>query len=410
MKRPKICIPITDVARDEIIAHAKEFANTPAELVEWRIDFFEGSEEEIVCIVEELKQILAEKQLIVTLRTEEEGGESNGSRFDYPTCLLEIVKTGVPDYVDVEIRRDTEMVKRIIASAKKSSTKVIGSYHDFEKTPMHDEIIATLEEAMKLGADIGKFACMPSSDENQGKADAEMLLKATEDMKKRYPEYPIITMSMGEHGKVTRLYGGLYGSEVTFGCVGVPSAPGQIELEQMKEVFDKLYSGKRHISLIGFMGVGKSTISCELHRQTNRSQFDTDQMIVEQEGCSISEIFSNKGEAYFRQLETNLIDELGLCSPGIISCGGGMALRDINVKKLHALGEVVLLTAKPETIYERVRHSTDRPLLNGNMNVPHIRNLMEERCPFYEKAATLTVSTDGKTAQQIASEILDLCQ
>lgn len=410
MKRPKICIPITDATRDEIIARSEEFASSPAELVEWRIDFFEGSAGEIIRIVEELRRILAKKQLIITLRTEDEGGDPNGSRFDYRTCLLEIVKTGIPDYVDVEIRRDREMVQQIIEAAKKTPTKVIGSYHDFEKTPFHDEIIETLEEAMRLGADIGKFACMPSDDANQGKADAQILLNATEDMKNKHPDYPIITMSMGENGKVTRLYGGLYGSEVTFGCVGVPSAPGQIELAQMREVFDKLYSGKRHISLIGFMGVGKSTISCELHRQTNRPQFDTDQMIVEQEGCSIPEIFSNKGESHFRQLETNLIDELGRCEPGIISCGGGMALRDINVKKLHALGEVVLLTAKPETIYERVRHSTDRPLLNGNMNIPHIRNLMEERRPFYEKAATMTISTDGKTAEQIAWEILDLCQ
>ena len=92
--------------------------------------------------------------------------------------------------------------------------------------------------------------------------------------------------------------------------------------------------------------------------------------------------------------------------PGIISCGGGMALRDINVKKLRAIGEIVFLTAEPETIYERVKNSTDRPLLNGNMNVPYIRELMEKRRPFYEKAATVTVSTDGKSAEQIAREIL----
>ena len=84
-----------------------------------------------------------------------------------------------------------------------------------------------------------------------------------------------------------------------------------------------------------------------------------------------------------------------------------MALRDINVKKLRAIGNIVLLTATPETIYERVKDSTDRPLLNGNMNVPYIRQLMEKRRPFYEKAATICVATDGKTATEIAEEIIE---
>ncbi len=406
MRRPGICIPITDTTRDRIIQRAKEFAVLPAELVEWRVDFFAGYEKEIISVLRELREVLREKKLIVTLRTVQEGGEENGSRFGYTALLSDVAASGLADYVDVEIHRDPDAVQAVIRAAEQSGTKIIGSFHDFTQTPSEEENLHILEEARTCGADIGKVACMPSTEVECGRVDAVRLLAATEQMKEKYPDFPLITMCMGEAGKMTRLYGGLYGSEVSFGCVGRASAPGQIELSEMKEVFDKLYSGKRHIALIGFMGVGKSTVSRALHRLSRRPEIDTDQRIVKQQGCPISQIFEERGELYFRQLETDLIDGLATMEPGIISCGGGMALRDINVKKLRAIGEIVFLTAEPETIYERVKNSTDRPLLNGNMNVPYIRELMEKRRPFYEKAATVTVSTDGKSAEQIAREIL----
>lgn len=409
MIRPEICIPITDTTRDKITETARKFAGLSAEMVEWRVDFFAGYEKEVVSLAKELKQILGGKKLIVTLRTVFEGGEENGSRFQYEELLCDVAASGAADYVDVEIKRGSDVISAVIA-AKTAKTRVIGSFHDFSQTPSGDDIICILNEARQSGADIGKLACMPAHEGEQGKEDAQRLLSATEKMKREHPDFPLITMCMGEAGKVTRLYGGLYGSSVSFGCVGSSSAPGQIELSEMQKVFDKIYSGKRHIALIGFMGVGKSTVSRELRRLTGRPEIDTDKWIVQKEGCPISKIFEEKGEPYFRQLETDMIDELGTMESGIISCGGGMALRDINVKKLRALGEIVLLTATPETIYERVKNSTDRPLLNGNMNVPYIQGLMEKRRPFYEKAATVAVSTDGKRAKQIAEEILSACK
>ena len=121
----------------------------------------------------------------------------------------------------------------------------------------------------------------------------------------------------------------------------------------------------------------------------------------------ITDIFATEGEAYFRQCETDMLDELGTMEPSIISCGGGMALREINRRKLKAMGEVVLLQASPETILERVKDSTNRPILNGNMNIAFISDLMGKRLPAYEKAATVKISTDGKTVTEIAKEILE---
>lgn len=409
MERPRICIPITESTGDGIVARAREFASLRADMVEWRIDFFTGGEEEIAGIASQAKKALAGKELIATLRTTAEGGEENGSRFDYRSVLTRLA-AGAADYVDVEVRRGRDVVAAVIEAAAKTGTKVIGSCHDFDRTPPEEEIVAVLTEAAELGVDIGKFACMPEGEQDTGRADVERLLAATEEMKRRYPAFPIITMSMGECGKDSRRYGGLYGSAVSFACVDRPSAPGQMALDELNGVFDRIYSGRRHISLIGFMGVGKSTISRRLHTITGRPEVDTDARIVEREGCSISRIFEEKGEAYFRRLETELLDGLGALEPSVISCGGGMALRDLNVKKLRAMGEIVLLTATPETIYGRVKNSRDRPLLNGNMNVAYIEELMEKRRPFYEQAATVVVSTDEKSVSDIAAEIVRKCR
>lgn len=402
--RPKICVPIVEVLRDRITSRAREYADLPVEMVEWRVDFYAGYEREVPGIVAEIKHLLQEKELIVTLRTEAEGGEPNGSRFDYFSLIEKILQQGEADYVDIEVARDETAVRRLSSQYQASHTKMIGSYHDFDKTPSAEEILERLRRAKQAGAAIGKLACMPHSRE-----DVDTLLEATATMKEENPDYPLITMSMGELGLDSRLYGGLYGSEVSFGCAGQPSAPGQISYEKMRSVYQKVYGGNHHIILIGFMGVGKSTISRELRVQSKRSEIDTDQWIEEKEGRAISEIFAEEGEEYFRQLETAIIDELGDIKPAIVSCGGGMALRELNVRKLLAMGSIVLLTAEPETILERVRCSNNRPLLNGNMNVEYIRELMEKRRPFYERAATVRVSTDNRMISEIAKEILEKC-
>lgn len=102
-----------------------------------------------------------------------------------------------------------------------------------------------------------------------------------------------------------------------------------------------------------------------------------------------------------------MLDELGVLKPSVISCGGGMALRDLNVRKMQALGKVVLLTAAPEAIYERVRSSDNRPLLQDHKDVGYIRELMEKRMPFYERAADIQVATDNRMICDIAKEILE---
>ncbi len=166
---------------------------------------------------------------------------------------------------------------------------------------------------------------------------------------------------------------------------------------------------KEHIFLIGFMGCGKSTNAACLSEMTGAKQVEMDQMIVENEGMAIADIFKEKGEPYFRELETDLIKSFAGAEPAVISCGGGAVLKEENVRLMKESGKIVLLTAEPETIYERVKDSTERPVLNGNMNVSYIKDLMEKRRPKYEAAADVRVATDGKTSEEICEEILVIC-
>ncbi|MCD7867401.1 MAG: chorismate mutase [Clostridiales bacterium] len=186
--------------------------------------------------------------------------------------------------------------------------------------------------------------------------------------------------------------------------------------QEILRVFQEIHeSGKRvqaktlfdhNIFLIGFMGAGKSTISAALSRQLSLELIEMDAYIQEKEGMTISRIFDIHGEEYFRSCESDTLAELGKKDHALVSCGGGVPMREKNVEIMKKNGYVVLLSASPEAIYERVKDNTDRPLLNGHMNVSYIEELMEKRRPKYEHAADLIVDTTGKEVQEICEELL----
>lgn len=161
-----------------------------------------------------------------------------------------------------------------------------------------------------------------------------------------------------------------------------------------------------NIFLIGFMGAGKSTIARTLQRELGFPLVEMDERIVQEQGMSINDIFAQYGEAHFRDIESQLVVDLGKQEPSIVSCGGGVVVRPENTQNMKKSGRIVLLKASPETIFERVKNSTDRPILNGHMNVEYIAELMEKRRALYEEAADITIQTDGKTREQICEEII----
>lgn len=163
-----------------------------------------------------------------------------------------------------------------------------------------------------------------------------------------------------------------------------------------------------NIYLIGFMGAGKSTIAKALQSKLDMDVVEMDQMIVDEQGMAITDIFEKYGEDHFRDIETETLKKLKKKGSTIVSCGGGIVVRDENAGLMKEDGKVIFLTARPETILDRVKDSTDRPILNGNMNVEFIEGLMAKRKDKYMAVADHQVATDGKNCDEISDEIIGL--
>ena len=162
----------------------------------------------------------------------------------------------------------------------------------------------------------------------------------------------------------------------------------------------------KNIFLIGFMGCGKSTMARMLSEHTGMELIEMDETIEAEAGMSITEIFEKYGETHFRDLESQLIARIEQKGGAVVSCGGGAILRKENVERMKKNGKVIYFSATPETIYRRVRNSTKRPLLNGNMNVEYIASLIEKRLPRFLAAADITIVVDGKEKVEVLDELI----
>lgn len=162
---------------------------------------------------------------------------------------------------------------------------------------------------------------------------------------------------------------------------------------------------EKNLVLIGFMGTGKSTVGKVLAKKLGRALVDIDQRIEESQKRRIADIFEKEGEPAFRRLEKQAIREAASGREQVITTGGGAVLDAENLSALKAGGVLVLLEASPETIHRRVKDTRHRPLLKSDDGLGEIGRLLKERRPHYEKA-DLRFNTDGKTAAQVADEIL----
>ena len=215
--RPKVILPIVERAEAAILEKAAQFSTLQADCVEWRVDHFDDARTPgaVARCLAKLRVALKDKLLLVTFRTKTEGGEQALSHPEYLAFLSLILDTDCADLLDIEFFTAGADLPLLVEQAHTAGVPVVCSSHDFAKTPPQAELVERMVQMQQAGADLPKLAVMP-----QSRTDVLELLAATAEMAEHHPETPVITMSMGALGAVSRLAGETFGSAMTFANPG----------------------------------------------------------------------------------------------------------------------------------------------------------------------------------------------
>jgi len=160
----------------------------------------------------------------------------------------------------------------------------------------------------------------------------------------------------------------------------------------------------KNIILLGFMGTGKTAVGKALARELERDFLDIDELIEKESGISISEIFFNFGEEHFRRLEAEKAKEVSKYENTVIATGGGIVLREENMKNLRKNGVLICLSARPEVIIARTKAEKNRPLLDTPYPSETIKELLRFRAPLYARAEAM-IDTSDLTIDEVVTEI-----
>ena len=230
-------VPVVRKTPDEPPAYSPGLGGAGRDNYEWRVDHFTHVREipQVLAALAEIRHTLKALPLLFTFRSKKEGGETEISDEAYFELNRQAALSGLVDVIDIELFNDEAQIRTLVNDAHQAGVKVIMSNHDFHKTPAQEDIIYRLRRMQDLGADLPKIAVMPQTPQ-----DVLTLLSATLTMKEKYATRPLITMSMGKSGGVSRVTGRLFGSAMTFGTVGQASAPGQIAIAKLRELMDIL--------------------------------------------------------------------------------------------------------------------------------------------------------------------------
>lgn len=235
---PKLCVPVVAKNREAILAYVERVLEAKPDLIELRMDWFEGvtNVEALRSLLQEVRQIAGDTVLLFTIRTSGEGGELAVTLEDYKKLCTLACESGCIDLLDVEAYIGAGVLDELAGVAHNNGVLVVASNHDFHKTPPKDELVERLRYMEKHGADIPKIAVMPQSEQ-----DVLELLGATAAYYEQGIHNPAITMAMGGVGVISRLAGEFFGSAVTFASEGQISAPGQIPIQEAKQIIQILH-------------------------------------------------------------------------------------------------------------------------------------------------------------------------
>jgi 3-dehydroquinate dehydratase-1 len=236
-KEPLICTPLVAKHEQSVLRELAAVVAKSPDIIEWRVDFFEGIADSarVVALAEQIKQGAGGIPLIFTRRSIREGGENIA--LDEPGVLAlyqAVCAAKCIDFVDYELSSNPVHFSEALAAAHQAGVQLIASFHNFRETPPVEEIVGKFFRAQMVGANIAKVAVMPRAIE-----DVLVLLAATLEGN-RTVKLPIISMSMGPYGSLSRLFGWAFGSSVTFAVGGGASAPGQIPIEELRVVLEIL--------------------------------------------------------------------------------------------------------------------------------------------------------------------------
>jgi 3-dehydroquinate dehydratase-1 len=227
---PAVCVPLVGRTADALRAEARALAAAPPDLVEWRVDFFDGigRADAVVDLAGELRR-LAGVPLLFTRRSPREGGQPAMVPEAAVVALYRAVcAAGAADLVDWELEAPAADLAAVRAGAAAHGVPLLLSFHDFQRTPPAAELVARLRRMAQSGAAVGKVAVMP-----QSPADVLALLQATWEASQSLA-IPVAGMSMGALGMSSRVCGGSFGSALTFAAGQAASAPGQVPLAALR--------------------------------------------------------------------------------------------------------------------------------------------------------------------------------
>jgi 3-dehydroquinate dehydratase-1 len=227
---PAICAPLVGRTRERLLAEVAVVAAKQPDILEWRVDFFEGigDSAQVLDVLAGLKRAAGGIPILFTRRSMREGGERIAlSEAEVVALYRAVCASGDVEIVDFEMGNDPGDVRAVREMSRLHGINLILSFHDFQHTPSADALQQRFAQAASLGADIAKVAVMP-----QGMEDVLTLLSATL-RASRELEIPLVSMSMGRFGAITRMFGWAFGSAMTFAVGEASSAPGQMPIEDV---------------------------------------------------------------------------------------------------------------------------------------------------------------------------------